>query len=57
VFAEAGIELDDGVDRAAGGTTYRVDVPGGRLDVIWTEEGRIVLTGPAVIVAQGQWQG
>jgi diaminopimelate epimerase len=48
--------LADGVDTAApGGTSYRVDVPGGRLEVTWTEEGRVVLTGPAVIVARGQW--
>ena len=42
-------------DQAAPGTTYRVDVPGGRLDVTWTEQGRVVLTGPAVIVAEGRW--
>ena len=48
--------LADGVDAAApGGTTYRVDVPGGRLEVTWTENGRVVLTGPAVLVARGQW--
>ena len=39
------------------GTTYRVDVPGGRLGVTWTTRGRVVLTGPAVIVARGQWLG
>ena len=44
-------------DQAPPGTTYRVDVPGGRLDVTWTEEGRVVLTGPAVIVAEGRWLG
>jgi diaminopimelate epimerase len=32
-----------------------VDVPGGRLDVTWTAEGRLVLTGPAVLVAEGEW--
>jgi diaminopimelate epimerase len=48
--------LADGVDAAApGGTTYRVDVPGGRLEVTWTEQGRVVLTGPAVLVARGEW--
>ena len=47
--------LADGADPAAPpGTTYRVDVPGGRLDVTWTEQGRLVLTGPAVIVASGE---
>ena len=34
-------------------TTYRVDVPGGELAVTWTEDGQVVLTGPAVIVAAG----
>jgi diaminopimelate epimerase len=42
-------------DGAGPGTTYRVDVPGGRLDVTWTQEGRVVLTGPAVLVAEGEW--
>jgi diaminopimelate epimerase len=47
--------LADGVDPASpSGTTYRVDVPGGRLDVTWTPQGRVVLTGPAVIVARGE---
>jgi diaminopimelate epimerase len=44
-------------DGAGGGATYRVDVPGGRLDVAWTEQDRVVLTGPAVIVASGTWLG
>ena len=35
------------------GSTYRVDVPGGTLHVTWTEEGRVLLSGPAVVVAQG----
>ncbi len=48
--------LADGVDpRHPAGTTYRVDVPGGRLEVTWTQEGSVVLTGPAVLVARGQW--
>jgi len=33
--------------------TYRVDVPGGELAVTWTTDDRVLLTGPAVIVAQG----
>jgi diaminopimelate epimerase len=46
--------LADGADPARPpGTTYRVDVPGGRLDVTWTTGNRIVLTGPAVLVADG----
>jgi diaminopimelate epimerase len=42
----------DGAER---GTTYRVDVPGGRLDVTWTSADRVLLTGPAVLVAEGNW--
>jgi diaminopimelate epimerase len=50
--------LADGVDPAhPGGTTYQVDVPGGRLEVTWTGAGRVVLTGPAVLVARGEWLG
>jgi diaminopimelate epimerase len=44
--------LADGYD-GAGGTTYRVDVPGGRLDLSWTVDDRVLLAGPAVIVAAG----
>jgi diaminopimelate epimerase len=44
-------------DHAGRGTSYRVDVPGGRLQVAWTEQDRIVLTGPAEIVATGTWLG
>jgi diaminopimelate epimerase len=32
---------------------YRVDVPGGTLTVTWTADDRVLLTGPAVIVASG----
>ncbi|GAB6986261.1 diaminopimelate epimerase [Nocardioides pyridinolyticus] len=35
------------------GSAYRVDVPGGTLAVTWTEDDRVLLTGPAVIVARG----
>ena len=35
------------------GSAYRVDVPGGALTITWTDEGRVLLTGPAVIVAEG----
>ncbi|MGN6577090.1 MAG: diaminopimelate epimerase [Nocardioides sp.] len=44
--------LADGSGR---GTTYTVDVPGGRLEVTWTEDDRVLLTGPAVLVAEGNW--
>jgi diaminopimelate epimerase len=33
--------------------SYRVDVPGGTLTVTWTADDRVLLTGPAVIVARG----
>ena len=32
---------------------YRVDVPGGELTVTWTVDDRVLLTGPAVVVASG----
>ncbi len=32
---------------------YRVDVPGGTLTVTWTADDRLLLTGPAVVVASG----
>jgi diaminopimelate epimerase len=32
---------------------YRVDVPGGTLTVTWTSANRVLLTGPAVVVARG----
>ncbi len=35
------------------GTAYDVDVPGGRLQVTWQEDGHVLLAGPAVIVATG----
>ena len=41
-------------DGAGRGTTYRVDVPGGELDVTWTGDDRVLLTGPAVLVASGE---
>ena len=40
-------------DDAPRGTAYRVDVPGGTLTVVWTEDDRVLLTGPAVLVAEG----
>ena len=44
--------LADGLGR---GSTYDVDVPGGRLRVAWTDDDRVLMTGPAVIVAEGNW--
>ncbi|WP_229660915.1 diaminopimelate epimerase [Marmoricola endophyticus] len=40
-------------DEAPRGTTYVVDVPGGRLHLEWTEAGTVLMTGPAVLVAEG----
>ena len=35
------------------GTAYQVDVPGGTLRVSWTADNRVLLTGPAELVAEG----
>jgi diaminopimelate epimerase len=40
----------DGAER---GTPYTVDVPGGTLEVVWTADDRVLLSGPAVLVAEG----
>ena len=40
-------------DEAPRGTAYRVDVPGGSLEIDWTEDDRILMTGPALLVAEG----
>jgi diaminopimelate epimerase len=40
----------DGAER---GTAYTVDLPGGTLQIVWTEDDRILMTGPAVLTAEG----
>ena len=35
------------------GTAYDVEVPGGHLTVTWREDGHVLLTGPATLVAEG----
>ncbi len=40
-------------DGAAQETPYTVDVPGGRLIIVEHEDGRVEMTGPAVLVADG----
>ena len=40
-------------DEAPRGTAYVVDVPGGSLSLVWTEDDRVLMTGPAVLVAEG----
>jgi diaminopimelate epimerase len=42
-----------GADQAERGTTYRVDLPGGTLEIVWTDEDRVLMTGPAELVAEG----
>lgn len=42
------------VDDAPRGTPYRVDVPGGTLTIVWTDDDRMLMTGPAVLVAEGE---
>lgn len=41
--------------RAEWGAEWTVDVPGGRLSVMWTDDG-VALSGPAVLVAAGRWR-
>ena len=40
----------DGSER---GTAYTVDLPGGTLTVVWTDDDRVLMTGPAVLTAEG----
>jgi diaminopimelate epimerase len=40
-------------DEAERGTPYTVDLPGGTLEIVWTEDDRVLLTGPAVLTAEG----
>lgn len=40
----------DGAER---GTPYTVDLPGGTLEVVWTSDDRVLLSGPAELVAEG----
>jgi len=46
-------------DAEAGGSpldrVYTVQPPGGTLRVDWTPDDRVLLTGPAVLVAEGNW--
>lgn len=45
--------VTDGARPTDADVAYRVDVPGGTLTVTWTTDDRVLLTGPAVIVARG----
>ena len=42
-------------DGAGRGSAYVVDVPGGTLRIRWTDDDRVLMTGPAVLVAEGKW--
>lgn len=42
--------LADGAERDI---AYTVDLPGGTLEIVWTADDRIRMTGPAVLVAEG----
>jgi diaminopimelate epimerase len=44
-------------DAAPAGTPYTVDVPGGRLVIVEREDGSVEMTGPAVLVADGELRG
>ncbi|GAA3530605.1 diaminopimelate epimerase [Aeromicrobium panaciterrae] len=44
------------IDDAARPVTYRVDVPGGTVHVTWNADDRLILTGPAEIVARGEME-
>ncbi len=41
------------VDGTPRGTPYRVDVPGGTLTIVWAPDNRVLMSGPAVLVAEG----
>ena len=40
-------------DHAERGTPYTVDLPGGTLSIVWTDDDRLLMTGPAVLTAEG----
>lgn len=48
----AAVEDGVGAERAED-VSYRVDVPGGTLHVTWTTDDRVLLTGPAILIAEG----
>jgi diaminopimelate epimerase len=53
VLSSAGSAGSAGGGPPADDVSYRVDVPGGTLTVTWTAEDRVLLTGPALVVARG----
>jgi diaminopimelate epimerase len=52
----AAVAEDGGPPSSTGHTpAYRVDLPGGSLSIRWTVDDRVLMTGPAVLVAEGYW--
>jgi len=51
--AMAATAVADGARTTGEDVAYRVDVLGGTLTVTWTADDRLLLTGPAVVVARG----
>ncbi len=49
----AGGPVDSADPNDGSAARYRVDLPGGTLDISWQPTGRLLMTGPAVIVAEG----
>lgn len=54
VAVAAAVRDGAGADGDGRGSTYTVDLPGGTLLIEWTAAGRVLMTGPAVIVARGE---
>ncbi len=51
----AAVVADSLAGGAERGTPVRLDVPGGTLTITWREDEHVLLRGPAVIVASGDW--
>ncbi len=51
----AAVVADSLAGGASRGTPVRLDVPGGTLTITWREDGHVLLQGPAVLVASGEW--
>ena len=56
VMVAAAVADEGGPPSATGREpAYRIDLPGGTLTVRWTAGDRVLMTGPAVLVAEGYW--
>jgi diaminopimelate epimerase len=49
----AAAAADGAQGKAERGTPYTVDLPGGTLTIVWTADDRVLMTGPAVLTAEG----